>query len=248
MKIAIRMDDITPDMDWNKFYAAKALLDQHQIKPLIGVVPINKDQKLAIESPKEEFWSMVSQLQKEGWSVALHGYHHLYTTDKSGLFPLNDFSEFAGVALATQTKMIMRGKQVLEEYGISVEQFMAPGHTYDGNTIEALKQCGIMKMTDGFGSYPYCWKGISFYPISFHLERSIAKKNGFTTMVLHTNTMTADDFKRMETLLQEHEKDFISYQEYLAVLVKNRTGFGMLAEYILAKTKFCLVRIRAGKK
>jgi hypothetical protein len=43
MKIAVRLDDITPDMDWERFYKFKALLDRYQVKPLIGVVPDNRD-------------------------------------------------------------------------------------------------------------------------------------------------------------------------------------------------------------
>ena len=37
MNITVRLDDITPDMDWERFYKFKALLDQYQVKPLIGV-------------------------------------------------------------------------------------------------------------------------------------------------------------------------------------------------------------------
>lgn len=43
MKIAIRMDDITPDMNWDNFLALKALFDKYHICPLIGVVPDNRD-------------------------------------------------------------------------------------------------------------------------------------------------------------------------------------------------------------
>ena len=39
MKIAVRLDDITPDMDWERFLAVKKLLDRYGIKPLIGVIP-----------------------------------------------------------------------------------------------------------------------------------------------------------------------------------------------------------------
>ena len=46
MKIAVRLDDITPDMDWQRFFRFKALLDQYQVKPLIGVVPDNRDENL----------------------------------------------------------------------------------------------------------------------------------------------------------------------------------------------------------
>ena len=36
MKIAVRMDDIAPGMDWKKFNDFKELLDEYGIKPLIG--------------------------------------------------------------------------------------------------------------------------------------------------------------------------------------------------------------------
>ena len=31
MKIAVRLDDITPDMDWERFYVFKALLDKYPL-------------------------------------------------------------------------------------------------------------------------------------------------------------------------------------------------------------------------
>ena len=46
MKITVRLDDITPDMDWERFLKFKALLDRYQVKPLIGVVPDNRDENL----------------------------------------------------------------------------------------------------------------------------------------------------------------------------------------------------------
>ena len=46
MKITIRMDDITPGMDWKKFERFKAILDKHGGKPLVGVVPVNRAKRL----------------------------------------------------------------------------------------------------------------------------------------------------------------------------------------------------------
>ena len=46
MKVAVRLDDITPDMDWERFLKFKELLDRYQVKPLIGVVPENRDENL----------------------------------------------------------------------------------------------------------------------------------------------------------------------------------------------------------
>lgn len=58
IKIAIRMDDITPDMDWEKFHTFKEILDAHHICPLIGIVPDNRDENLAKEAPRAEFGTM----------------------------------------------------------------------------------------------------------------------------------------------------------------------------------------------
>ena len=55
----IRLDDITPDMNWEKFYKVKEILDEFQIKPLIGVVPNTLDTTLPFEVPKSDFWEKI---------------------------------------------------------------------------------------------------------------------------------------------------------------------------------------------
>lgn len=247
MKIAIRMDDITPHMDWSKFERFKELLDQYQIKPLIGVVPDNRDDNLEFEEEKTgnfsehgNFWQYVKQLQEEGWVIAMHGYQHVYTEKKGGLFPLNHFSEFAGISYEKQYQMLEKGKEILRTHGIQTDFFMAPAHSYDRNTLKALKMLGFTRMTDGFGKAPYEWQGITFYPISFRLSSSLKKKEGFTTMVIHANTMTENDMERCRRILEE--KDVVSYGEYLKEKIGKRGIFGRIKEYILANVKHMLVK------
>ena len=91
MKIAIRMDDITPKMDWEKFEKFKTLLEEYQIKPLIGVVPDNQDENLNRGRENKDFWQYISRLQESGWCIAQHGYQHVYTQKRGGCFPLNHF-------------------------------------------------------------------------------------------------------------------------------------------------------------
>ena len=55
MKIAVRLDDITPDMDYEKFHKMKKILDTYQINPLIGVVPFNRDSILMKNPVIEDF-------------------------------------------------------------------------------------------------------------------------------------------------------------------------------------------------
>lgn len=251
MRIAVRLDDITPDIDWERFLKFKALLDQYQVKPLIGVVPDNRDDHLIKKEQNEskdripqDFWAYVRQLQKEGWVVAMHGYRHLYSTQKGGIFPLNNFSEFAGVPFDNQKEMLIKGKEVLKAKGIETDIFMAPAHSYDNNTLRALKEAGFRALTDGFGTSPYYWKEIVFYPISFQLSSTFRKRNGYSTMVVHTDTISNENLKHYEEYFRREDVKWISYGEYLEQPIKRRNYFGRIREYAMAKGKFILMKLR----
>lgn len=242
MRIAVRLDDITPDMDWDKFYQFKEILDTYGIRPLIGVVPKNQDENLALNPWKEGFWDEIKTLQNQGWIVAMHGVNHVYDSDKGGMFPLNDFSEFAGHSLEIQMEKIKRGKEILQEKGIETDFFMTPAHTYDENTLKALRANGFQKITDGFGEYPYQWMGLTFYPISFRMSDSLKKDGGYTTMVVHTNTI--DDMDYYKNMFSKHREQFISYSEYMRILPEKRNLWDMKKEYFLAVLKHWLVKLR----
>lgn len=257
MKIAVRLDDITPDMDWERFLACKAVLDRYQVKPLIGVVPDNRDTMLKGKSKesralaekvmpggRRDFGAYVRQLQKEGWAVSMHGYRHIYSTKKGGMFPLNDFSEFAGVPCAEQKRMLSEGKRMLKEQGIETQMFMAPAHSYDANTLKALKETGFTALTDGFGSRPYRYRGLTFYPISFHLSRTLKKKKGCSTMVIHTQTATDADLERYDRWFSNPDIQWISWQEYMEQTPAVRHLPGRIWEFAMAKGKFFAGKLR----
>lgn len=245
MQIAIRMDDITPDMDWERFRAFKEILDELEIKPLIGVVPDNRDDNLHRAEARDDFWEYIRELQDNGWCIAMHGYQHVYTTKKGGLFPLNRFSEFAGVPLDEQKKMLQKGTEILKHHGIHTEIFMTPAHSYDRNTLKALKELGYNKITDGFGNRPYRWNGLTFYPISFMMSRSLKKKNGMTTMVIHANEIDDSGMKNLKEMLYGHRDSLISYETFLEAESAGRGFFGHSAEYIMAVMKRMLVKLKS---
>ena len=242
MRIAVRLDDITPDMDWEKFYEFKEILDTNGIKPLIGVVPENQDENLALNPAKEGFWDYVKELQQQGWVLAMHGVNHVYDSNHGGMFPLNDFSEFAGHSLEVQNEKIKRGKEILASKGIYTDFFMTPAHTYDTNTLKALCANGFKKITDGFGEYPYEWNGLTFYPISFRMSDSLKKDAGYSTMVVHTNTI--DDMDYYRRMFAEHREKFISYSEYIKILPEVRNKWDMKKEYFMAMLKHWLVKLK----
>ena len=248
MKIAVRLDDITPDMDWEKFRRLEKMLDENHIAPLIGIVPDNQDKNLMRNDSMKNFDEQIKKWEAKEWVLAMHGWKHIYTTKKGGLFPLNNFSEFAGVSKEKQREMIFDGKEKLQRMGVRTNIFMAPAHSFDKNTLICLKEAGFQYITDGFGDFPYEWKGLTFLPIAFQRSKDIEKSEGYTTLVFHTNTMSEGEFASFEKVLKEHKNDFISYKEYLQIPAKSQTVGGRVKEYCMATLKRLLVILYTMKK
>lgn len=228
-RYVFRLDDISPDMDFNKFYRFKEILDKYDVKPIIGVIPANADRKLkeigsrggvgvdTDEGPEvgideTQFWSMVRHLNWEkGWSVALHGFNHVYNSKSSGLLKYHNRSEFAGNDRALQQKKIIAGKEVLAEKGLKISAFMAPAHTFDKITLEVLRENGIDVITDGYGLYSYIQEGITFVPQLFARPRKMPF--GVYTFCFHTDELTDKDFIEAEKFLSDNWTDVITFED-----------------------------------
>lgn len=88
---------------------------------------------------------------------------------------------------------------------------------------------------------------MTFYPISYQ-QSSILKKTdakGYTTFVVHANTMNDKDFERYEKLFAAYQDRLVSYSELLKVKPSRRGVFGNIKEYLMAVIKFCLVGIKS---
>ncbi|MBP9997236.1 MAG: DUF2334 domain-containing protein [Lachnospiraceae bacterium] len=209
MECIIRLDDITPDMDWEKFYHVKDILDKYNVKPLIGVVPDNQDGTLHFGEPEPDFWEIIQGLADNGWVIAQHGTTHVYETTDAGILGINPFSEFAGLPYSKQLGKLRAGQKILSEHGIETDIFMAPGHTFDDETIEALKECGFSAVTDGLYTNSYLYKDVLFVPCSLGSKYEI---EGIDTICLHTNLMKDDEFDKLESFLQLHQSEVVTFE------------------------------------
>ncbi len=246
MRIAIRMDDITPGMDWKKFLRFKEILDDYGICPLIGVVPDNKDKKLMIDEPRADFWEYIKGLQQQGWVVAMHGLNHLYTTKNPGIFPIGGKSEFAGLSYIRQDEMIREGKRILSSNGIITDIFMAPSHSFDQNTLKALRRNGFYIITDGFGITPSRMDDMIFYPISIKRSSSLEDtRDGIVTFVYHANTMSDRDFEKLEKLMDSGR--VVSYKEFSKLDIKDKTIIDEAMQYVTAKAKYTVMQLKKLK-
>ena len=72
-----RLDDIAPNMNWDMMNKVKKLFNNHNVKPILGVIPKNEDEELK-KYPlcNFNFWEEIRKYKAEGWEVAMHGYEH----------------------------------------------------------------------------------------------------------------------------------------------------------------------------
>ena len=60
-----RLDDITPNMNWQMLSRVKKLFNHHNVKPIIGVIPNNEDKELkSYPLCPFNFWTEIKNLKK----------------------------------------------------------------------------------------------------------------------------------------------------------------------------------------
>lgn len=240
----------------SRFLTVLSMLMDAGAPPLLGIVPDLRDETLSsdISADRNErderfmrFSGFVHELRERGCETAMHGFRHLYTTLSHGIFPLNGFSEFAGVPEEEQFRRISTGKNILEKAGLQTTLFMAPGHTFDKTTLKVLKACGFTGVTDGFGRRPYLRQGLTFYPIAFNTEKDARSPgDGWTTVVLHPCTMSGEGLERLSGMLKDPAVRPRPYSDFLREKPVNANAFSIAREYALAAFKRSYVSLRGN--
>ncbi len=224
-KYCFRIDDISWDMNYKNFERIRDLLFKYDIRPVIGVIPNNKDEKLRTQSQgngisEEKLWDEVKMLQKEkGWSIALHGYEHRYVNNESGMFNVNKQSEFAGLSYEEQYEKIQNGLDIFSKHNIIADAFMAPGHSLDFNTVKVLHDCEINVITDGKKALPYCKNGILFIP-QINPWPWLGMW-GMDTACFHVNLWNDALFERLEKYIKNHRKNIVNFDQVVSAMVKD---------------------------
>ena len=200
----MRLDDACPKRNVKNWDRMESLLDAYGVKPLIGIIPDCKDPNMDEYEFDPDFWSWrVKCWQEKGYQLALHGFNHVFRTNDGGVNPVNKRSEFAGVPYEDQKRMIGEGVAILRKYGVNPKVFFAPAHTFDNNTIEALKEMSDIRIISDTPSFrPYKKYGMTFIP----QQSGVARELPFDTVTFcyHPNVMTDKNFERLELFLRKH--------------------------------------------
>lgn len=233
-KYLIRLDDACPTMDVQKWRRIEDLLDFFDIKPMVGVIPANNDPKQQIVNPDREFWNKVKSWKNKGWAIALHGYDHCFISEggMSGLNPLWARSEFAGVSLELQKEKIRKGVSEFRAHGIDPKYFFAPAHTYDENTLQALREeSDIRIISDTIATKPYRSGDFIFIPqLGGHCTEM--KLPGVWTFCLHPSVMSEENFVATEKFLEAHQNEMIGFDELELTNLKDKSILSRLVSWV----------------
>ena len=207
-----RLDDASPYMNSRKWEEFFTLFDAFHAKPIVAVIPFNRDPMLTHGPRNDLFWDSVREWQAKGYAIALHGYEHVYTTTKRGLVGVNDFSEFAGVSAELQATMLAEAYRKFEEEGVVPDIFVAPGHTFDENTLRALRSVTrIRYISDGFYRYPVERDGFRWIPQQ--LPHPTLKRKGVWTVCYHPETANAGEIRELQDFLSRHSDLVVGHAE-----------------------------------
>lgn len=217
----MRLDDASEYMNWDNWFRMEKILDKYDVKPIFGIIPKNQDPDLLKYDKVADFWQLMNKWQDKGWAPALHGYSHVFETNEGGINPVNHKSEFAGVSLERQRQKIRDGYEILKCNGIEPNIFFAPAHTFDRNTLIALKEeSPIRIISDTIANDVYEDEGVYFIPQQSGRCRKLPFK--IVTFCYHPNITSDADFNNLEKFLNTYKNQFYDFK--IDMIKKRKEG------------------------
>jgi peptidoglycan/xylan/chitin deacetylase (PgdA/CDA1 family) len=221
----LRFDDICPTMNWGTWEPVEARLVALGLHPILAVVPDNRDPRLVAGPPRADFWERVRGWQARGWTIALHGYQHLYVTSDPGLVGLRARSEFAGLPRRDQEDKLRKGLAIFREQGVRAEAWVAPGHSFDRVTVGLLADLGVPVISDGFSRLPFSEDGrVTWVPQQ--VFDFCPRPAGVWTVCSHPNPWTAADLERFLGSLKAYAPMLTDLPSILARFGGRRSTLG----------------------
>ena len=150
-KYIIRLDDACCTMSRKNWEMIEKGFDALGIRPVVAVIPDNKDPVVGVDLPDPHFWAKVQRWTEKDWTIAMHGYTHVFTPiSGKPILPVSGHNEFAGLPYTEQARRLREFLRVFRAQAVNPTVWIAPGHCFDGSTLEALrKETEIKIINDG---------------------------------------------------------------------------------------------------
>jgi predicted deacetylase len=204
----LRIDDLCPTVCAERWQQFQLLIEEFRLRPILAVVPDNRDPELQISPSDPAFWDCMRALEARGAAIGLHGYQHRCASRGRSLVDLHRISEFAGVPAAAQRAWIGEGIRILRGHGLNPNIWIAPRHGFDRNTLAALREQRILLLSDGFARAPFLQGGLTWIPQQ--LWAPVEKERGLWTICVHPNTARDAEIVALRSFLTVHAAQFTS--------------------------------------
>ena len=122
---------------------------------------------------------------------------------------------------------------------IQIRSFFAPNHTYDENTIKALRESGIRYIIDGYGLFPYTEYDMIFIPQLFYKE--IILPFGIQSTQMHLNYWEEKDYEIFENFILNNHKKIITFEDCINKI--NNSLFSKLINFGTKELNHFLVKL-----
>ncbi len=223
-KYLIRFDDICPTMNWKLWHDFETVLMEEGIKPILAVIPDNKDERLCVGERDEHFWERVRRWQARDWTIGLHGYQHRYVTGDPGICGLQKSSEFAGLSLGDQKTKLQKAVEVFGRERVRPDLWIAPAHSFDAHTVEALNGMGIRSINDGFHLFPYLDpQGMLWVPQQIWRFRRMPV--GIWTISIHLDDEPYGDVGLFRRKIKRYKHTITSFAEISQAYAHRRRSY-----------------------
>jgi hypothetical protein len=217
----LRFDDICPTMRWDIWSEIEEALITSGVKPVLAIVPDNRDPVLRPGPPGRDFWERARRWQDLGWTIALHGYQHLYVARDGGLVTLRKKSEFASLPAREQHEKLQRGMDIFAREGIKSHVWIAPGNAFDEVTVSLLPKVGIDTISAGWFWRPFIGPhDMTWVPCQLSILRPAPP--GVWSVCYHHNGWSRSNMAEFKEGLQRYRENIVSLEEAVAQFPPSR--------------------------
>jgi predicted deacetylase len=197
-------------MNWAVWEPVERALQRFDIRPILAVVPDNRDPKLIVDAPVGDFWDRVRRWQRRGWTIGWHGFQHRYETPSGGLMGIHAGSEFAELDVSVQRAKLTAAHRIFREQGVSPSVWVAPGHSFDAVTVGLLPEFGIRIISDGFYWRPVSRGSCIWIPQQLWRFRSMP--HGLWTVCCHVNSWNDAELHAFERGVQRYRPSIVDLE------------------------------------
>lgn len=218
----LRIDDLCPTIHARRWERIRRIMEEFGIHPILAVIPDNQDSSLRKSPSDPGFWQQMRDMEAAGATVAIHGYHHLCNLRARGLIALHENSEFAGKPYEVQLELIAAGLGILRGQGLNPRLWVAPRHSFDGNTLRAIRKAGLRYLSDGLARVPFRRGGVTWIPQQ--LWSPAARPKGIWTICVHPNSTHRAKADELRAFLAGFAGQFTTFERVAEEFDGNRLG------------------------